>query len=98
MGDPVEIDQPRQELVEHDPLVVPAHDGLRLLEPPHRRIGRVGDLVDHPVVELQEQEVQLRDDGVLVVARIADQRPTQPVARQVALVLGQSWKRMPLAS
>ncbi len=75
----------------HDePLVVPAHDPLRRLERglaalAQRRVGR--DQVEHLVVELQHGQLQLADEGVLVVARVAQQRRLLVVARQVVLVV-----------
>ena len=75
----------------HDhPLVVPAHQPLRRLEPRlaaahQRRIGL--DQVDDLVVELQHGQLQLRDERVLVVARVAEQRRLLLVARQVVLVV-----------
>lgn len=78
----------RQELVQDHPLIMPAHDALRLGE----RLAKVGelqlpgDVVDDRVVEAQEAEMQLRDDQVLVIARIADQRHRLTVPRHVELV------------
>ena len=42
-------------------------------------------MVHDPVVEADEQQVQLRKDEVLVVARVADQRAVLIVARQVVI-------------
>jgi len=38
-------------------------------------------------VEAQEEKLQLADDDVLVVSRVADQRPTLAVSRQVAVAV-----------
>ena len=78
-------DDLRQEVVDHDPLVVPAHHPLRLLEAASSPLsaGSPRARGRRPVVEPDEQQVQLRDDQVLVVARVADQRPALLVARQV---------------
>jgi hypothetical protein len=66
--------------VQHEPLVVEADLALDLLERQLR--VRVGDLV----VEAQEQPLELGDDDVLVVARIA------MMARACAAPLrGRSW-------
>ena len=43
----------------------------------------LADVLDDRVVKADEQQVQLRDDEVLVVARVADQRPPLRVSRQV---------------
>ena len=68
-----------------DPLVVPAHEPLCLPQEvrggPPGLVG--GEVVDDPVVKLDEEQVQLRDDEVLVVARVAEQRAALLVARQV---------------
>ena len=78
---------PGQELVDHDPLVMPAHQPLRLGED----LAGIGQadlglhIVDGGVVELEEGELQLRDDQVLVVAGIADDRAVLAVARHVEL-------------
>ena len=58
-------------------LVVVADELLCIAE---RDAGIVGH---DPVVEPQHQSLQLRDDAVLVVARIADERPTGRAARQI---------------
>jgi hypothetical protein len=71
-----ERDRP-QEVLHHDRLVVPPG---QLAGPLEARVvvgdlGLVGDQpLDDPVVELEERQVQLRDDQVLVVARVADAR------------------------
>ena len=73
-----------QEVLDHHPLVVPRDQPPRLLE--QRRTGhpRVRlDPIDHPVVELDHRQVQLGDDDVLVVARVADQRPSLLVSGQI---------------
>ncbi len=67
------LDDPRQEVVPDQPLVVQGH---RLARPPELLAGRHrrGQLVDDPVVEADHREVGLGDDQVLVVARVRDQR------------------------
>jgi hypothetical protein len=78
-------DDLRQEVVHHDPLVVPAHqflrrgEGLVALE----RGVPIEHAIDDPVVKVDEQQLQLRDNDVLVVARVADERTLLPVAGQV---------------
>lgn len=85
-GPPVDVvdhflpDDQRQELVHNDPLIVPPDELLRALEQPRA----TPELVDHRVVELQERELELRDDQVLVVARVSDQRRVDAVAWHVA--------------
>ena len=79
-----------QEVLEDGVLVVPADEALHVGELRFLAEARgleVGDLV----VELQEGRLELRDDRVLVVARIADERALRlaslgRVARDVALV------------
>ena len=65
----------RQILVQHDPVVVAQDDPARLPE--------AADLVRDAVVEAREQQVQLRDDRVLVVARVPGQGDLLVVAREV---------------
>ena len=79
----VVVDDRRQKVVQHDPLIVEAHLALHHGERPVR--VSVGDFVVKPV----EQPLQLRDDDVFVVAWIADDgAPLQGVGdaapRQVA--------------
>ena len=67
-----------------DPLVMPAHQLLRLPEQLRpRETVALADVLDDPVVEADEQQVQLREDQVLVVARVAGERAALCVARQV---------------
>jgi hypothetical protein len=89
-GEHVGADHSPQEVVHDQPLVVPPHDPLGRLErglaaPPQRRV--VLHQVDHLVVELEHGELQLADEGVLVVAGIAEQRGVLLVAGQVVLVV-----------
>ena len=67
-----------QEVVDHDPLVVPAN------EPLHRGEVRIPEPVRHAVVEAHEDRVKLRDDHVLVVPRIPDHRALRPRRRMAA--------------
>ena len=89
----------RRKSSDDDPLVVPAHDLARLARSSSSLVERsrsvVAELVDDLVVKADEQQVQLRDDEVLVVAGVADQRAPLRVARQVDLdeaVAGRSWR------
>src|SRR5918998_4331170 len=75
---------------------MPADDSLSLLEEVVllEPWAVASNPVDHPVVEFDEQQVQLGDEGGLVVAGVADERPllrtrriAKIVARQVVLVL-----------
>lgn len=81
----VRTDDPRQEVVDDGPLVVPADDPLCLAEEltAGETCALLTDMLDDLVVEAYEQQVQLRDDQVLVVARIADQRDLVVVSRQI---------------
>jgi hypothetical protein len=69
------VGDPLEEVVDHDVLVVPAHQPPRLLEAPA--------LVDQAVVGLEEGQVELGHDQVLVVARVAD--AGRPVAQRVGV-------------
>src|SRR5262249_62293134 len=70
----------RKEVVQDDILIVEPDQLLNL----RRRPARI--LRHHAVVEPKEQPLELRDDAVLVVARISDEGPPRVgiVARQVA--------------
>jgi hypothetical protein len=57
--------QSLEEIVNGDPLVMPSSEAPCLLEG--------SPFVDRSIVELNEGEVKLRDDDVLVVARVTDQ-------------------------
>jgi hypothetical protein len=67
-------DRACQEVEDHYPLIVPADDPLHLLEEvvSFEPWTVAPDPVDYPIVEFGEKQVQLRDEGILVVARIAD--------------------------
>jgi hypothetical protein len=79
-------DRAGEEFVDHDPLVVPPHDPLRLFEARNAVRAASGLRRVDLVVELQHQQVKLRDDDVLVVARIADQRAPLGVPGQIVAV------------
>ena len=81
----VRVEGDPQELVDHDVLVVPADGLLGLSELVLRRVPRVAvhHPVDDPVVEVEEGQVELRDDHVLVVARVGDDSPLLTGPRQV---------------
>src|SRR5215211_6955710 len=74
-----------QELVHDDPLVIPAYQALRLGE--HLAGMREPEValhvIHHGVVEPEHRHVQLRDDQVLVISRIAEKRGTLVVPWQV---------------
>src|SRR5215211_8099821 len=74
-----------QKLVHDDPLVMPAYQALRLGE--HLAGMREPEvalhMIHHHVVEPEHRHVQLRDDQVLVITRIAEKRGTLVVPRQV---------------
>lgn len=77
-------DDPFQKVVRDDPLVVPAHDPLRLVEDLLTlHLCLLGDVVDDLVVKVDEQQMKLRDDEVLVVSGVTDQGPALAVSRQV---------------
>ena len=74
------LDDPRQVVVADQPVVVERH---RLARPPEPLGGRDAgrQLVDDTVVEADHRQVRLRDDQVLVVAGVGDQRPAAILAR-----------------
>ena len=78
-------DEERQELVEHQPVVMPRRQAARL--PEHLLIGvvRIGGAyrVDRAVVEEQERRLQPGDDHALVVAGVGDDRGAVGHARHV---------------
>ncbi len=69
---------------------MPAHDALRLLEQlvVVERRARSLQRIDDLVVKVQKHRLQLADDVVLVVARVADQRATVDVAWELTLAFG----------
>ena len=70
------VDDGGQEVGDQHPLVVPPDLLTDRLEADvlAQMLGS-GQLIGDPVVESQEDGVKLRHDAVLVVARIADERP-----------------------
>jgi hypothetical protein len=86
LGGELVADDLRQEVADQDPLVVRRDDPAGLREERRALQPRLlaGDVLDHVVVEADHRVVQLRDDDVLVVARVADDRPALRVALQVA--------------
>jgi hypothetical protein len=74
------VDDARQEVRLQHELVVPDHQLLGRAEQPLTGEAGERELVDHAVVEADEREVRLRDDEVLVVARVRDQRQA-PIRR-----------------
>ena len=67
-------DQHRQEVAQQDPLVVPHRRAPRLLEDLGLGDAVLAQPVDDRVVRVQEDDVELVDEEVHVVARVADQR------------------------
>ena len=76
-------DQPRQEVVQDHPLIVPARDAPRLLEEPVLRRTTRPQPIDRGVVQLEHHHVQLGDKEVGVVTGIADERHPLRVAGQI---------------
>lgn len=68
-------------------MVVPGHDPARFLEDLARRLARRRELIADLVVKLQHRKMGLRDEKVLVVAVIADQRKPLGIARQVVAMI-----------
>ena len=75
--------RPRQVVVEQDPLVVPHRRPPRLVEDVRLGDAVLAQAVDDEVVRAQERDVELVDEQVHVVARVADQREPLLVARHV---------------
>ena len=65
-------DEAGQEVVEDKPLVVPAGRATRLVEERGFRRAVGAQPVDQPVVQLQHRDVELVDEPMDVVARVAD--------------------------
>ncbi len=65
-------DHAREEVVQHDPLVVPAHHAPRALEQVGRGNAVGAEALDHGVVEAAEGEVELSHDHMGVVPQVAD--------------------------
>ena len=73
----LQVDDPPRKSCDDDPLVMPAHDPLSSSKSSSPASGGSSreQPVDDFVVKLDEQQVQLGDDEVLVVAGVADARP-----------------------
>jgi hypothetical protein len=73
----------RQKLMEHYPLIMPAHQSLRFLE----RLIRVSDIllnkIKDCVMKFNECQLKLGNDDILVISRIADQGGILAVPRQI---------------
>ena len=65
------VDDGGKEIVQHNPLVVAADKLLDFFK------ARVRVFFDHEIVKPQHGRVQLRNDFVLVVARVTDNRPSR---------------------
>src|SRR3989475_984883 len=81
--DPLVPDEPRKEVVDDRPLIMPPHDPTSLVEPflGWERRERRG--VDHAVVVLEESQRELGDDQILVVAGVPEERAPFAVPGQV---------------
>src|SRR5215467_9282187 len=73
------MDDLGQEIVENDILIVEANQFLNIFKSP------AGIVREHSIVEAKKQTLKLRNDAVLDVSWIADERPTRVriVARQI---------------
>ena len=71
--DHVVADDGHQEIMQHDPLIVPADELLDGLE------ALVRVFVTELIVEAQHCGLQLRDDHVLIVSGVPNQCPRPPV-------------------
>src|SRR2546423_50419 len=72
-----------QEVVQHNPLIMPADDVLHLFEFRRSTVGP-GQVIDDAVVESQHGSVKLGHDHIFVIARIANQRASSAALRTVA--------------
>ena len=84
--DQLGTDQSWEVVVDDHPLVVPGRFAPRRLEDLRTGDAAVAGQLDEPVVDLDHRYVQLRDDYVDVVARVADQRDSLRVSRHVGLL------------
>src|SRR5438552_3191959 len=75
-------DEPREEVVDDRPLIMPPHDPTSLVEPLLGRERRERRGVDHAVVVLEKSEREPRDDQILVIASLPEERAPCLVARQ----------------
>ena len=75
----VRVHDAGEKVVEDDPLIMKSNNLLQ------RREGQPRVIVDRPIVKLQEQALKLRDDAVLIIPRVSDQRAARvgAVARQI---------------
>ena len=89
VGDGLAPDEDREEVVDDQPLVVPAQRAASLVEELRLERAVLPQAVDEPVVRADERDLQLAHERVDVVPRVADQRDPLLVARQVAVVLEQ---------
>ena len=76
-------DEPRKEVVDDRPLVMPPHDPAAFVEPFLGGERRERRGVDHPIVVLDESQRELGDDQILVVTGVPEERAPFGVARQV---------------
>ena len=76
-------DEPRKEVVDDRPLIMPPDDPTSLVEPFLGRERRERRGVDHAVVVLEKSEREPRDDQILVIASVPEERAPFPVAGQV---------------
>ena len=76
-------DEAREEVVDDGPLVVPARQPARGLEHPFLTHALRPCVIDELVVELDDRLMELDDDQVLVVARVADDGPAIAVTGHV---------------
>ena len=83
VADQLRADQAGQEVVPDDPLVVPGQCPLGRIEQAILRRTVGPEPVDEPVVGVQQRQVQVSDEDVDVVARVADQGYALAVAGQV---------------
>ena len=81
-----------QELVTHNPLVVPPDDPageleVRFFSMEPKRVEHTALCVgQHGVVKPEEEEVQLADDAVLVVPWVSNERDVLAIARKIPWV------------
>src|SRR6266508_2945965 len=83
--DHVVPDEAREEVVDDGPLVMPADDPPSLIEPPFRWQLEDGRPLDDLVVIPEDAKGELRDDQVLIVPGVPEERSALRVPREVVL-------------
>ncbi len=70
----------------YDPLVVPPHQALCLFESAGRWRALASEVVNDPVMKLEESQVKLRDDEVYIVTWITNKRSPLAIPGEIIQV------------